>query len=589
MAIIGIDLGTTNSLACVYKESGPELIPNEYGSSLTPSVVGIENDEIIVGLPAKKMLLENPDRAASLFKRKMGSEEKIKIGNRAFLPEELSSFVISSLVKNAEHYLGEKVEEVVISVPAYFYDEQRAATKKAGMLAGVKCERIINEPSSAALASYWSEGKEEALIIFDFGGGTLDVSVVDCIGNAVSVVAIAGNNMLGGSDFDRIIADSILREHGIEKNELPANEYEKLLLAAELCKKSMSDHDSTDIDIEIACHKIKSHYDSKRLAEESREILTKIKFVIEDAVKDSFMTMDDIARIVMVGGSSKMPLVQSYIKYLFRRAPLVTDNCDETVAYGVGLFSAIKARVPGVKNYILSDVCPFSLCTSTNNESNPGRPYSTVMIPKNSVLPCSVERSFCTVYDNQKKVEADVLQGEKPFADQNKKLGEIKVKVPKRPKGEIEIRIRYTYDINGILVVDEYVPVTGEKKTIVISEKLSTEDIEKAVKELEKYKIDYRELDENKEMLSKLEYLVESNVDYLRDYYFSMFKRFNSALDSQNRYRIEKTRTKIEQLIQNEFTDNNRFAVDEFIAELESDEDDEERLDEWEIFDKWIN
>lgn len=354
-------------------------------------------------------------------------------------------------------------------------------------------------------------------------------------------------------------------------------------------KKSMSDHDSADIDIEIACQKIKSHYDSKRLAEESREILTKIKFVIEDAVKDSFMTMDDIARIVMVGGSSKMPLVQSYIKYLFRRAPLVTDNCDETVTYGVGLFSAIKARVPGVKNYILSDVCPFSLCTSTYNESNPGRPYSTVMIPKNSVLPCSVERSFYTVYDNQKKVEADVLQGEKPFADQNKKLGEIKVKVPKRPKGEIELRTRYTYDINGILVVDEYVPVTGEKKTIVISEKLSTEDIEKAVKELEKYKIDYRELDENKEMLSKLEYLVESNVDYLRDYYFSMFKRFNSALDSQNRYRIEKTRTKIEQLIQNEFTDNNRFAVDEFIAELESDEDDEERLDEWEIFDKWIN
>ena len=432
MAIIGIDLGTTNSLACVYKETGPELIPNAYGSFITPSAVAIDNGEITVGLPAKKMLLDAPENAASLFKRRMGSEERIRVGNKQFLPEELSSFIIKSLIKDAELYLNEKVEEVVISVPAYFYDEQRAAVKKAGILAGVRCERIINEPSSAALATYWTEGREDTLLIFDFGGGTLDVSVVDCIGNAVTVVAIAGNNMLGGSDFDRRIADSVLAEHGIKRDSLADNEFEKLLLACELCKKNLSDNEYAEIDIRVAGQTVKSCYDRKRLAEESREILGKIKLVIEDAVNDSFMDLSDISRIVMVGGSSKMPLVQSYIKYLFRKAPVVTHNCDETVAYGVGLFSGIKARTPGIKNYILSDVCPFSLCTGTHNESNPSRPYSTVMIPRNSVLPCSVEKTFYPTHDNQKLIKSTILQGEKPYEDQNRKLGEIEVKLPKK-------------------------------------------------------------------------------------------------------------------------------------------------------------
>ena len=587
MAIIGIDLGTTNSLACVYRESGPELIPNEYGSFITPSVVATAKDEIIVGMPARRMLLDNPDNAASLFKRRMGSDEKIKIGNRAFLPEELSSFIISSLVKNAELYLGEKVDEAVISVPAYFYDEQRVATKKAGMLAGVKCERIINEPSSAALATFWAEGKEDTLLIFDFGGGTLDVSIVDCIGNAVSVVSIAGNNMLGGSDFDRIIAESALKEHSIASDEISNREYEKLLLAAELCKKKLSDNDSSELNVEIAGRKIKSSYDTKRLAEESRDILTKIKIVIEDAVKDSFMSMLDISRVVMVGGSSKMPLVQSYIKYLFRQAPIIAENCDETVAYGVGLFSAIKARIPGVKNYILSDVCPFSLCTGTYNSSNPLRSYSTVMISKNSVLPCSVEDTFWTVRDNQSSLEVSVLQGEKPYEDQNKLLGKMKIKVPKKPAGEVKIKLRFTYDINGILVVETYVPLTGEKKSMIISGKMSDEEVAKAIKELEKYKIDYREVEENKELLGKLEYLIESNVEEARDYYFRLFDHFNAVLDSQNRYRIDKSRFKINQIIKDEFRSDTKITVESFIDSLDSD--DEEMPDEWEVFDKWIN
>lgn len=229
MAIIGIDLGTTNSLGSVYRNGNVDLIPNAYGSFMTPSVIAVKPDgQLLTGLPAKKYQLEHPDRAVSLFKRKMGTGEKLRVGNRSFLPEELSSLVISSIVKDAETFLGEKVEEAVISVPAYFYDEQRYATKKAGALAGIRVERIINEPSAAALALYFQEGKEQHVLIFDFGGGTLDVSVVDCLGSVVGIESISGDNNLGGSDFDAIIAESFRKEHGL------AEESEDILPAVSL-------------------------------------------------------------------------------------------------------------------------------------------------------------------------------------------------------------------------------------------------------------------------------------------------------------------------------------------------------------------
>ena len=288
----------------------------------------------------------------------------------------------------------------------------------------------------------------------------------------------------------------------------------------------------------------------------------------------------------MVGGSSKMPLVLSYIKYLFRKAPVVTHNCDETVAYGVGLFSGIKARTPGIKNYILSDVCPFSLCTGTHNESNPSRPYSTVMIPRNSVLPCSVEKTFYPTHDNQKLIKSTILQGEKPYEDQNRKLGEIEVKLPKKATKKLQIKERFTYDINGILIVECFIPQTGEYRKTVISEKLSEEEIEKAIKELEKYKVDHREEKDNKQLLQRLEYLVENNIDEQRDYYFNLLDYFNRVLESQNRYRIEKTRMKISNLIGDAGFDNSEAVVEDFLEQMGSEE---ERPDEWEIFDKWIN
>ena len=586
MTIIGIDLGTTNSLACVYKESGPELIPNAYGSFFTPSVVAIKDGDIIVGLPAKEILINHPEKATSLFKRKMGDTEPIKIANKSFTPEELSSFIISSLIKDAERYLNEKVDEVVISVPAYFYDEQRFATKKAGILSGVKCERIINEPSAAALASYYKDNKEEAILVFDFGGGTLDVSVVDCIGNAVSVVSIAGDNMLGGSDFDHLMADSVLKEHHISKESISRISYEKLLLACEICKKNLTDNEISEIDVDYPDLKIKSIYDNKKLAEESREILTKIKLVIERALKDSFMSVNDIKKVIMVGGSSKMPLIQSYIKYLFKQSPLVRDDCDEMVAYGVGLFCGIKQRIPGIKQYILSDVCPFSLCTGTYNRNNPNRNLSTVIIPRNSILPISISDTFYTVRDYQRNVTVSVLQGDLPYEDQNKFLDQLNIEVPENKAGKESIKIRFTYDINGILIVEVESISTKEKKTKIISQHLSEEEIEKAIVELEKYKVDYREQEINKALLQKLEKLVEDNIEEYREYYMNLLQYFESALNTQNIYRIEKARLTIIDLLETNKRNEYFGSVDSFLDDIESDDDE---YDEWEIFDKWVN
>ena len=243
MAVIGIDLGTTNSLGCVYRNGKAELIPNAYGSYLTPSVVSMTEDgKLIVGQPAKDRLITHPERTVSSFKKDMGTGRSWKPGEKSFLPEELSSLVIRSIVEDAQNYLGEEIEEAVISVPAYFHDEQRVAVKRAGALAGIHVERIVNEPSAAALASYFTANEEQNMLVFDFGGGTLDVSLVDCFDTMVEIVSVAGNNRLGGDDFDRLIAEHFLREHGVARQQLRAQEYAVLLKQAERCKKLLSEH-----------------------------------------------------------------------------------------------------------------------------------------------------------------------------------------------------------------------------------------------------------------------------------------------------------------------------------------------------------
>lgn len=407
--LLGIDLGTTNSLGCVYKDGRIQLIPNRYGSYLTPSVVSVDEDqEIIVGEIARERLITAPDRTVSSFKRYMGEEKTFHLGGLNFTPEELSSFVVRSIVEDAQAYLGEEIEEVIISVPAYFHDKQRYATKKAGMLAGVQVHRLINEPSAAALASYLDNGEEQLFLVFDFGG----------------------------DDFHQVMVDSFLKEHEIPKRDLSQKDLAVLARQAEKCKRELSSQEEGKMTAWIRDREYTSVYTSRRLVEESAGIFYKIKEVLNNAVKSAQILPEDLSGIVMAGGSSKMPVVNSYVAHLFHREPALNPNSDEMIVRGLGYLCGVKARDQSVKDYVLTDICPFSLGTATRNISDSGNPYFTPIIPRNTVLPCSRVHRFYTADDHQRQVTFPVLQGEHVYARDNRKLAEYTLAVPDGPAGQ---------------------------------------------------------------------------------------------------------------------------------------------------------
>lgn len=550
MTVIGIDLGTTNSLGCVYRNGKAELIPNAYGSYLTPSVVSMTEDgKLIVGQPAKDRLITHPERTVSSFKKDMGTGRSWKPGEKSFLPEELSSLVIRSIVEDAQNYLGEEIEEAVISVPAYFHDEQRVAVKRAGALAGIHVERIVNEPSAAALASYFTANEEQNMLVFDFGGGTLDVSLVDCFDTMVEIVSVAGNNRLGGDDFDRLIAEHFLREHGVARQQLRAQEYAVLLKQAERCKKLLSEQEEVVMHAMVGDQVYESTYTMDRLFEESKALLKEIRQVIGRALKDGKMTIHDVDLVVMAGGSSKMLLIQKYIRHLFHKAPMVQGNCDELIALGLGLVCGVKERKEEIKDYILTDICPFSLGVATINEADPDRAYMANIINRNTVLPCSRVRRFYTASDQQDYVVVEVHQGENTYAQDNLLLGKIEISVPPKPKGKEAVDVRFTYDINGILVVDTRVVSTGVVKTHIISQKIPEAELEERVRELEKLKVHPRDLSENQQMMERLEALYQEVYPEQKEQVQQMIRTFEEFLDGQNPRQIQGYRRYLEKAV----------------------------------------
>ena len=323
MAILGIDLGTTNSLGAVYRNGKVELIPNRFGSFLTPSVVSVmEDGSVAVGQIAKERLITHPKDTAASFKKKMGTTQNYVLGGRNFLPEELSGFVISAIVEDARNYLQEDVEDVIISVPAYFHDKQRVATKRAGALAGVMVKRIINEPSAAALASYFDTRQEQLFLVFDFGGGTLDVSIVDCFDTMVEILAVSGDNHLGGDDFNEAIAGGFLKEHQLQQKYLSETEYAILLRQAEKCKIALSTLPETKMTAVIGGQTYQSVYTNERVMRESSGIWKRMQRVLRHALQDGRVSLEEINAVILAGGSGKMPLVQSYMEQLFEQTPL---------------------------------------------------------------------------------------------------------------------------------------------------------------------------------------------------------------------------------------------------------------------------
>lgn len=575
MAIIGIDLGTTNSLGAVYRENRVELIPNRFGSFLTPSVVSLmEDGTIVTGEIAKERLITHPESTVASFKKEMGMDTKISLGKREFLPEELSSFVIRSILEDAEKYLGEPVEEAVISVPAYFHDKQRVATKRAGALAGIKVQRIINEPSAAALASYFDTEEEQLFLVFDFGGGTLDVSIIECFDTMVEILSVSGDNHLGGDDFHQIMLESFLKEHGIYRENLTSTEEAVVLKQAELCKRALTEQETATMAAVIKGKTYQSIYDNQRLMEESESVLMRIKKVLTHALRDGNFNVHDINKVVMVGGSSKMPLIQSYIQHLFKKAPVVTMNCDEIVARGVGLVCGVKERNEYIKDYVLTDICPFTLGTSICNHADPDQPYMSPIVERNSTLPCSKVKRFWTSYDFQTELEIDILQGEKTYAKDNLLLGKVDIRVPKKRKGEESVDIRFTYDINGILIVDITVVSSGQKITKVISETMDEEDMRRKIEELAKLKIHPKDMSENRYVMEKLQALYEEAPLSVREQIQSFIRYFDFLLTQQNMRQIRKYRQYLEHVIdqlENYDPFGDLFTMDEYEEDEEED------------------
>ena len=580
MAILGIDLGTTNSLGAVYRNNQVELIPNRFGSYLTPSVVSVDDDgNVIVGQIAKERLISHPELTAASFKKDMGTNRTYKMGKRTFTPEELSSFVVHSIVSDAENYLGESIDEIVISVPAYFNDKQRVATKRAGALANVKADRIINEPSAAAMASYFETSREQLFLIFDFGGGTLDISIVECFQTMVEILSVSGDNRLGGDNFHEIMVQNFLKEHQIPKSRITAKEYAVLIRQAEQCKQKLTTDKSAKMSAVIDGTVYQSEYTNQRLLEESGEIFARIKKVLSHALRDGDVRLDEIDAVVMVGGSSKMPLIQSYLNHILKQKPIVMGNCDEMIARGLGLVCAVKERQEDVKDYVLTDICPFTLGTDVYNESDPRHSYMHPIVPRNTVLPCSRIKRFYTVKDDQQRVEFDILQGEQVYAEDNLHLDKIAIAVPKNKKGKEAVDVRFTYDINGILLIDITVVSTGKSISKVVSQNMKEADLEKKVKELEKLRVHPKDLSENQYILEKLSSLYEEAPTYLREPLSNSIKAFSMLLEEQDPRKIKKYRKYIESFIRDyEYYDpfEEEFSFDHFEENWDDDSNEED-------------
>lgn len=546
--ILGIDLGTTNSLISYFSENGPVIIPNRLGDNLTPSIVSIdENEQIYVGKVAKERKILYPDYTAEVFKRSMGTKRLYKLGNKEFLSEELSSFVIRSLKEDAEEFLGQEVKEVVISVPAYFNDSQRKATKRAGELAGVKVERVISEPTAAAIA-YGLQNKklETKFLVFDLGGGTFDISVLEIFENIMEVRAVAGDNFLGGQDFTEILYIMFLKEKNIEENTLDRKTLVHIKKQAEICKLGFANARTSYMKCKINDEFIEYEVSIDEYEKSCQLLLSKIRKPIERALNDAAIKVKEIDEIILVGGATKLSIIRNFVGKLFGMLPNTHINPDETVAIGAAIQGAMKERNETIKEIILTDVCSYTLGTNVSVQKQ-GDYYESghffPIIERNTVIPVSRTERLYTVYDNQSEIRIEVLQGESRLAKNNLYLGEIIVPVERKKAGEEAIDVTYTYDINSILEVEVTVVSSNLKKRIVIQKEdsnLSKEEIETRLQELQDLKILPKDREENKLLLSRGERLYEESVGEIREKIDLYIRHFENALDKQDKLEITK-------------------------------------------------
>jgi molecular chaperone HscC len=559
--IIGVDLGTTNSLVAVWKDGEAQVIPNVLGDRLTPSVVGLDdNGDVLVGLPARQRLITHPDKTAAAFKRHMGTEREYGLGQRQFRPEELSSLVLRALKADAEHWLGETVDKAVISVPAYFNDTQRKATRNAGELAGLEVARLINEPTAAALAyGLHRHDLESKFLVFDLGGGTFDVSILELFEGIMEVRASGGDNFLGGEDFVDRLVDGFMadvgRAAGIGDGDLQGRFLHSLRDHLERAKRALSDTDRTAMEITWKEQELSWPLDREQFDKLIEPLLRRLAAPIERVLRDARTRSLALDEVVLVGGATRMPCIRKLVARLFGRLPTISKNPDETVAIGAAIQAGLVMQDKALKDVVMTDVCPYTLGIEVTKNLFSGHIRPGLYLPiieRNTVIPTSRIEQVCTVQDYQREVEVNVFQGESPRVKDNILLGSVTVTVPPKPAEEEIVDIRFTYDVDGLLEVEATVVSTGEMKQLVIQQRhgsLDVDAIKQRLEALAELKIAPRDQAPNRNLLARAERLYQEALGDTRRIVARLINEFEDILARQDTREIEAAQQKMTELL----------------------------------------
>lgn len=548
MAIIGIDLGTTNSLVAIYDNDLTTIVPNRYGEHLTPSVVSIlETEELVVGKAARERLIVAPRDTFSAFKRNMGTAKVYEAENLDFTPTELSAIVLKTITKDAEEALSTGVEKVVISVPAYFTDLQRKATMEGAQIAGLNTIGIVNEPTAAALAYHMHESDRERLIaIVDLGGGTYDISILDIYDNVIEVKAVAGDNYLGGEDFDYAIADYICDKHHLVFEDLSLKDQNRLKYIGEELKKGFDTKELQKMTLPLDGTTLEIEMSLDEFGEACMSVIARMKEPVRKALMDAEIDFMDIDEVILVGGSTKMPIVKQQVTRLFGRVPLSYLNPDEVVAQGAAVYAALKDKNIELSDTVMTDVCPYTLGTETMVKGPDGvfQKKFDPIVERNMTVPISKVQQYVAIDEEQKELRIKVYQGEDPDPDNNVYLGEIVHEIQSGSEVDSMTTVRFTYDRNGILeVITTNLKNKEEKRSIMLnSNSLSQDQVENCLEKISDLKTHPYKEKENLFLMSKAEKLYDLAIGKDKERIKETISFYRDALLSQNNLRIAKSK-----------------------------------------------
>jgi len=556
--IIGIDLGTTNSLVAVWKDGQSELIRNGLGDTLTPSCVSLDDDgTVLVGKAARERLQTHPDRSAALFKRHMGSNKTLRLGKRDFRPEELSALILKSLKADAEAALGEPVTEAVITVPAYFSDAQRKATRAAGQLAGLKVDRLLNEPTAAALAyGMHLRGEEARFLVFDLGGGTFDVSILELFEGVMEVRASAGDNFLGGEDFVTLLVDLFFERLSLpEKLRKDERFMQRVRASAETAKRELSSSPKAAMRVGLDQAEHVLELDDALLEQACAPLLKRLRAPIERALRDANLRSSELDNVVLAGGATRMPIVRRLVTMMFGRFPAVDLNPDEVVALGAAVQAGLLARDAALNEVVMTDVSPYSLGVEVGmrlGPNNVSQGHFDPVIERNSPVPISRVKQYVPMSEGQTGLDLQIYQGEARLVRDNIHLGTLKVPLPRGPIHECAVDVRFTYDVNGLLQVEATVGKTGHTASLLIEGNpglLSEPEIARLLGSLAELKIHPRDRLENRTLMARAERLYEQYRGDDRQRLGMEILKFEQLLATQDPRAIAPGRREFEALI----------------------------------------